>query len=121
MRLVSLRENNNGDCWRCPPWHIASFRCAVEFCRYRGIAGIEQDAPQSRFVRTRVLRRRVASAVTATTDFLAPDILNKCGHAVLAFEVCPKGPVRSIAEGYRRSTVTAVRSLVAGFKRLRLV
>ncbi len=27
-------------------------------------------------------QRRVASPVTATTDFLAPDILNKCGRAV---------------------------------------
>jgi hypothetical protein len=30
------------------------------------------------------LGRRVASPVTATTDFLAPDILNKCGRAVPA-------------------------------------
>ena len=28
---------------------------------------------------------RVASPATATTDFLAPDILNKCGRAVSAF------------------------------------
>src|SRR5438309_10723206 len=28
--------------------------------------------------------RRVGSSVTATTDFLAPDILNKCGRAVPA-------------------------------------
>ncbi len=30
------------------------------------------------------LDRRVASPATATTDFLAPDILNKCGRAVPA-------------------------------------
>jgi hypothetical protein len=30
------------------------------------------------------LGRRAASPVTATTDFLAPDILNKCGRAVPA-------------------------------------
>ena len=30
------------------------------------------------------LVRRVASPVTATTDFLAPDILNRCGRAVPA-------------------------------------
>src|SRR5450759_1999014 len=26
-------------------WHIASFRCAAEFGRYRGIADIDQAAP----------------------------------------------------------------------------
>jgi len=26
-------------------WHIATFRCAAEFGRYRGIADIEQAAP----------------------------------------------------------------------------
>jgi len=27
-------------------WHIASFRCAAEFCRYRGIA--DTDKPSTR-------------------------------------------------------------------------
>jgi hypothetical protein len=45
-------------------WHITSFRGAAELGRYRGT------------------RRNVASPVTATTDFLAPDILNRCGRAV---------------------------------------
>jgi len=27
------------------PWHIASFRCAAEFDRYRGKADIDQAAP----------------------------------------------------------------------------
>jgi len=29
-------------------WHIATFRCAAEFDRYRGIADIEQAAPITR-------------------------------------------------------------------------
>ena len=33
---------------------------------------------------------RVASRVTATTDFLAPDILNKCGRAVPALFCQPQ-------------------------------
>ena len=37
------------------------------------------------------LGRRVASPVTATTDFLAPDILNKCGRAGPALIHPPKG------------------------------
>jgi hypothetical protein len=38
------------------------------------------------------LGRRVASPETATTDFLAPDILNKCGRAVPAV---PRAPQRT--------------------------
>jgi hypothetical protein len=34
----------------------------------------------------------VAFPVTATTDFLAPDILNRCGLAVPAVHARPKGP-----------------------------
>jgi hypothetical protein len=41
-------------------------------------------------MRTRVLGRRVASPVTATTDSLAPDILNKCGRAVPAVPHAPR-------------------------------
>jgi hypothetical protein len=33
-------------------------------------------------LRNSCLSRRVASRVTATTDFFVPDILNKCGRAV---------------------------------------
>ena len=43
-------------------------------------------------------QRRVASPVTATTDFLAPDILNKCGRAVpprrVTLSVVPWRPMR---------------------------
>ena len=49
--------------------------------------------------RTRKLGRCVASPVTATTDFLAPDILNKCGGAVPAQVARSTGPGR-VADPY---------------------
>src|SRR6266550_8769206 len=38
------------------------------------------------------LGRRVASPATTTTDFLAPDILNKCGRAIPAQTDPSEGP-----------------------------
>jgi hypothetical protein len=46
LHRPSLRRED----FSCQPgavhtWHIASFRCAAEFGRYRGIADIDQAAP----------------------------------------------------------------------------
>jgi hypothetical protein len=38
-------------------WHIASFRCAAEFGRYRGIADIEKAAPIKPDLSVRALAR----------------------------------------------------------------
>ena len=40
----------------------------------------------------RTLSRRHAFPVTATMDFLTPDILNECGHAVPRGSRSPKDP-----------------------------
>jgi len=38
------------------------------------------------------LGRRVAASVTATTDFLAPDISNKCGHGHRRWGISAQSP-----------------------------
>jgi hypothetical protein len=52
------------------------------------------------------LGRRVASPVTATTDFLAPDILNKCGRTVPALHPPLHSTFASLAPGRSPLTVT---------------
>jgi hypothetical protein len=47
------------------------------------------------------LVRRVASLVTTTTNFLAPDILDKCGRAVPAPSEALHSTLRPIAAGWR--------------------
>ena len=44
-------------------------------------------------------QRRVASPVTATTDFPAPDILDECGRASPAGTHALRRTLRPIAEG----------------------
>ena len=51
-------------------------------------------------------QRHVASPVTATTDFLAPDILAKHGRAVPAGTHALHSALRPIAEGRHPSTVS---------------
>ena len=46
------------------------------------------------------LGRRVASPVTATTDFLAPDILNRRGRAVPAVPLLSEGPGRPMGTSH---------------------
>jgi len=46
---------------------------------------------------------RTASPVTATTDFLAQDILNKCGRLVPTHILPPEGPAKTVR---RWQTVT---------------
>jgi hypothetical protein len=53
------------------------------------------------------LGRRVASPVTATTDFLAPGILNKCDRAVPSKVVLPKGPMTREFDFRRGSAATS--------------
>ena len=55
---------------------IASFRCAADLGRYRGKADFLAEPP----------------AATATTDFIAADILNRCGRAYPALLGTPTGP-----------------------------
>jgi hypothetical protein len=62
--------------------------------------GRRQDVGPDHDLRGRLVwnsGRRVASPATATTDFLAPDILNKCGRAVPPEVSASKGPGRPIA------------------------
>ena len=94
-------------------WPIASFRGAAEFGRHRGIADIEQDAPQFRPMRTHPQQTRVDYSATATTDFLAADILNKRRRAVPAFPHALQStekPIRMVA------LTPAVLVLIVGLK-----
>jgi len=59
-------------------WPIATFSCEAEVGRYQGIADF--------------LASLLLPSPHATADFLAPDILNKCGGAVLALLGTPKEP-----------------------------
>ena len=61
---------------------MASFRCETEVGRNRRIADFQASLPAGLCVHSKA--RRVAFRVTATTDFLAPDMLNKRGRAVPA-------------------------------------
>src|SRR6476620_11199019 len=48
-----------------------------------------------------------SSPVTATSDFLAPDILNKCGRAFPAVSHAPGGtrkPMKGVAGCFRKSS-----------------
>jgi hypothetical protein len=48
------------------------------------------------------LGRRVASPVTATTDFLAPDILNKCCRAVRHFALCSQRTRKTMGGAHKK-------------------
>jgi hypothetical protein len=48
MRPVLLRMPFDQRPTNVRLWHIATFRCAAEFDRYRGMADIEQAAPIKR-------------------------------------------------------------------------
>src|SRR6266850_6021893 len=61
----------------------------------------------SGFSPCRIRSRCAASPVTATTDFLAPDFLNKCGLAVPAVSHAPRGtrkPMKGVAGCFRQSS-----------------
>jgi hypothetical protein len=59
--------------------------------------------------KTRKFGRCVASSATATTDFLAPDIFNRCGRAFPAGTHALRRTRAPIAEGRHRSMVPASR------------
>jgi hypothetical protein len=79
-----------------PPWG--------PYVRFRRVQTLVRDGSPLVKLRNFCLGRRVASPVTATTDFLAPDIINRRGHAV------PRPSFRSPQdpEGHHRRRVAVV-------------
>src|ERR1700730_16082289 len=83
-------------------WHIASFHCAAEFGRYRGIADINQAA-RSQFMST---RSQLICPTGCRTFFLSSPLRKNIllhGLAETALLICPSRP----AEG-RFANVTNV-------------
>ena len=91
---------------------MTAFCTSRHFAVLRNLVAMEAKRGHCSILRMRVLGRRVASNVTATTDFLAPDILNKCGRAFPALFCQPQGPAKPMGAKHRGSASPSTRQRV---------